>query len=126
MVFLINNNWYLFIVPHIFRCRKIIRLKNCVMMAVVVLVAMKMEIFRCSKVIVLMCVIISPVKYVAIRMVKDVGNCLFFIYLVKCKAFVLNNIMMHILFILFFDSGYRVVIIEKMVGFIGMLLLDND
>jgi hypothetical protein len=109
-----------------FGCREIVRLKNCVMMVVDVVVTMKMEIFRCSKVIVLMCVIISPVKYVAIRMVKDVGNCLFFIYLVKCKTFVLNNIMMHILFVLFFDCGYRVVIIEKMVGFIGILLLDND
>jgi hypothetical protein len=96
------------------------------MMVVVVVVAMKMEIFRCSKVIVLMCIFISPVKYVAIRMVEDVCNFLVFIYLVKCKTFILNYIMMHILFILFFDCGYRVVIIEKMVGFIGMLLLDND
>ena len=82
-----------------FRCRKIIRLKNCVMMVVVVVVAMKMEIFRCSKVIVLVCIFISPVENVAIRMVDDVGNLLAFIYLVKCKTFILNDIMMHIVFI---------------------------
>ena len=109
-----------------FRCRKIIRLKNCVMMAVVVLVAMKMEIFRCSKVIVLMCIFISPVKYVAIRMVEDVGNFRVFICLVKCKTIILNAIMTHVLFILSFDCGYRVGIVEKMVGFVGSLHLDNQ
>ncbi len=96
------------------------------MMVVVVVAGMKMEIFRCSKVIVLTCAVISPVKDVAIRMVEDVGNFWIFINLVKCKTFILNEIITRIVFILLFDCGYRVVIVEKMVGFVGLLLLDND
>jgi hypothetical protein len=53
------------------------------MMVVVVVVAKKMEIFRCSKVIVLMCVFISPVEYVAIRMVEDVGIFWFLVILLN-------------------------------------------
>ncbi len=76
MMFLINNNWYVSIVLHNFGCRKSIHLKYCVMMVVVVVVSMKMEIFRCSKVIEFMGVFVSPVQYVAIRMAAADGDLL--------------------------------------------------
>ncbi len=82
MMFLLNNNWYLPIVIHMFGCRTIFRLENCVIMVVDVVVTMNMEIFRCSKVIVLMCVFLSPVKNVAITTAEDV--CVFFGFSLSC------------------------------------------
>jgi hypothetical protein len=96
------------------------------MIVAVAVVAMIATAFRCRKVIVWMCVFISPVEDVAVRMVEYV--CVFstvFTNCAECETFDLNNAMMHVSFRFICDCGYRVVIVEKVVGFVGLIIFDT-
>ncbi len=72
-----------------------------------------------------MCAFICSVKHIAVRMVEDVCDLVVMICFIKCQTFMLNIFMMYVLFLLFFDCGHRVVIVEKVLGLVGLLIFDN-
>ena len=122
MHLLVDNNGCLLVVSDLLGRGEIIGLVNGTMVIARVVIAMVVVVFIVGDVIELVGVPIHAVEGVVVRVVEDICYLLCLVYLVQGHRVVLDDVVMHVLFVGFSDYCHRVVVVKKVAGLVRFVL----